>query len=84
VTAYAKEIPNDAVDRQESLRVSRGFEPSHLALALAGWLMKDFGSIVLVLSRAVRDSRHHAAVGRRVAAKLVCDRTSWRTTLPFQ
>jgi len=84
VTAYAKEIPNDAVDRQESLRVSRGFEPSHLALALAGWLMRDFGSIVLVLRRALRDRGHHEAVGRRVAAKLVGDQTPWRTALPFQ
>ena len=61
MTAHSKEISNDAVYRQESLRVSGGFEPPHLALALAGWLMRDFCSIVLVLRRAVHDSGHHEA-----------------------
>jgi len=84
MTPQAKEIPNEAVHRQESLRVSGGFEPPHLSLALAGRLMRDFCSIVLVLLRAVNDGRHHEAVGRRVAAKLVCDQTPWRTALPFQ
>jgi hypothetical protein len=73
VTPHAKEIPNDAVHRQEALRVRGGFEPSHLSLALAGRLMRDFGSIVVVLLRAMHDSRHHKAVGRRVAAQLVGD-----------
>jgi hypothetical protein len=84
VTAHVKEIPNEAVYRQESLRVSGGFEPSHLALALAGWLMRDLGSIVLVLRRAVHNRAHHEAVGRGIAAKLVRDQTPWRTALPFQ
>jgi hypothetical protein len=44
VTSHAKEIPNQSVHRQESLRVSGGFEPSHLSFALAGRLMRDFGS----------------------------------------
>src|SRR3989442_7781523 len=79
MTPQAKEIPNEAVHRQESLRVSGGFEPPHLSLALAGRLMRDFGSIVLVLRRAVHNGRHHDAVGRRVAAKLVGDQTPWRT-----
>jgi hypothetical protein len=84
VTADAKEIPNDAMYRQESLRMRSGFEPSNLSLALTGWLMRDFCSIVLVLVRAVRDRGHHETVGRRVAAKVVCDQTSWYTALPFQ
>src|SRR5713101_6396829 len=77
-------MPNNAVYRQKSLCVSGGFEPPHLSLALAGRLMRDFGSIVLVLLRAVNDRGHHEAVGRRVAAKLVGDQTLWRTALPFQ
>ena len=81
MTPQAKEIPNEAVHRQESLRVSGGFEPPHLSLALAGRLMRDFGSIVLVLRRAVHNGRHHDAVGRRVAAKLVGDQTPWRTAV---
>ena len=73
VTPHAKEIPNEVVHRQESLRVSGGFEGSHLSLALARRLMRDFCSIVLVRLSAVNDRRHHEAVGRRVAAKLACD-----------
>src|SRR5713101_1384712 len=84
MTPHAKEIPIEALHRQESLRVSGGFEPPHLSLALAGRLMRDFCSIVLVLLRAVHDGRQHEAVGSRVAAKLVCDQTPWRTALPFQ
>jgi len=84
VTSHAKEIPNQSVHRQESLRVSGGFEPSHLSFALAGRLMRDFGSIVLVLLRAVNNRGHHEAVGRRVTAQRVRDQTSWRTALPFQ
>src|SRR5712692_1530574 len=84
MTPHAKKIPNEVVHRQESLRVSGGFEPSHLSLALAGRLMRDFGSIVLVLLRAVNNRGHHDAVGSRVAAKLVGDQTPWRTALPFQ
>src|SRR2546427_10453371 len=84
MTPQAKEIPNQSVHRQESLRVSGGFEPSHLSFALAGRLMRDFGSIVLVLRRAVHDRGHHEAVSRRVAAKLVRDQTPWRTALRFQ
>ena len=80
----AKEIPNEVVHRQESLRVRGGFEPSHLSLALAGRLMRDFGSIVLVPLRAVHDSRHYEAVRRRVAAKLVGNQTPRHPALPFQ
>jgi hypothetical protein len=84
VAPHAKEILNESVHRQESLRVSGGFEPPHLSLALAGRLMRDFGSIVFVLLRVVHDRRHHDAVGSRVAAKLVRDQTPWLTALPFQ
>jgi hypothetical protein len=66
------------------LSVRGGFEPPHLPLALAGRLMRDLGSIVFVLLRAVHHRRHHDAVGRRVAAKLVRDQTPWHAALPFQ
>jgi len=64
MTPHAKEIPNEAVDGQEALRVRRGLEPSHLSLALARRLMGEFGAIVFVPLRGVYDGRHHAAVGR--------------------
>jgi hypothetical protein len=66
VTPRAKKIPNESVHAQESLRVSRGFEPPHLSFAPAGRLMRDFGSIVFVLLRAVNNRGQHDAVGRRV------------------
>jgi hypothetical protein len=70
VAPHAKEISNESMHRQESLRVSGGLEPPHLSLALASRLMRHFCSVVLVLLRAVHDRRHHEAVGRRVATKL--------------
>src|SRR6266849_1682648 len=64
--------------------MSRGFEPSHRSLALAGRLMRDFGSIVFEPLRAVNDRRHYDGVGRRVTAQLVRDQTPWRTAQSFQ
>jgi hypothetical protein len=64
--------------------VRGGLEPSHLSLALARRLMRDFGSIVFVLLRAVHDRRHHHAVGSRVAAQLVRNQKPWLAALPFQ
>lgn len=81
---HAEQIPNEAVHRQESLRVRRGLEPSHLSLALARRLMGEFGAVVFVPLRGVHDGGHHAAVGSGAAAQLVGDQTSWRTALPFQ
>ena len=39
VTAHAEEIQHEAVDREKSLRVRGGFEPAHLSLSLARWLV---------------------------------------------
>jgi hypothetical protein len=63
VTAHAKEIPNDAMYRQESLRMSDEFEPSHLSLALAGWLMRDCCSIVLLLRAVGTVSEKYPGIG---------------------
>jgi len=78
-----RRVSDEAVHRQESLRVSGGFEPPHLSLALAGRLMRDFGSIVLVLRRACTTEGIHDAVGSRVAAKLVGDQTPGARPCPF-
>ncbi len=53
VTTDTKQIQHDAMHRQEALRVRGRFEPAHLSLTLPGRLVRHFGSIVLVLSRAV-------------------------------
>ena len=55
VAPHTKDILHRPVHRQEALRVSDRFEPSHLALALPRRLMRDLGSVVVVLPRAV----HH-------------------------
>lgn len=39
VTSDSEEILDDAVHREEALRVSQGLKPSHLALSLARGLM---------------------------------------------
>jgi hypothetical protein len=51
----------------EAVHVRSRLEPSHLPLALARGLMREFGPIVPVLRRAMDHGRHHASVGRRVA-----------------
>ena len=55
VTAHAEEIEDEALAREESLRVRGGLEPAHLSLALSDRLMRDFRPIVRVLVGAV----HH-------------------------
>ena len=72
----AEEIQDHALDRQEALRLNCGLEPAHLSLSLSGWLVGDFSSVVRVARGVVRYGRHHAAMGRSVAAELVGDEWS--------
>ena len=48
VPADAEEILDDAVDRREALEVRDRCEAAHLALAVAGRLMRHFDSIVRI------------------------------------
>jgi hypothetical protein len=64
VTAETEQIQHDAMHRQEPLRVCGGSERPHVALALAGRLVRHLRSIVFVLPRAVDDGRHRNAVRR--------------------
>ena len=57
VAADTKEILHEAVYREKSLRGRGGFEPAHLALALARRLMRHFRAVVLVLVRGVWTAR---------------------------
>ena len=84
VSAHTKEVLHEAVHRQEALRVSDRFEPSHLTLTLPRRLMRDLGSVVLILHRAVYDGRHHGAVRRPITAELVRDQTPRHAALRFQ
>jgi hypothetical protein len=73
VTSDTEEIPGDSVYRQESLRMSRGFESSHLSLPLASRLMGDFRPIVRVSAGVVDDERHDRPVRCGIASQLVGD-----------
>ncbi len=84
VTTDTKQIQHDAMHRQESLRVRGRFESTHLSLTLPGRLVRHFGSIVLVLPRAMHHGRHDDAVRRRVTAQLIGEQTERSTALPFQ
>ena len=74
----------DAVDGREALQLGRRFEAAHLALALSGRLMGDFGEVVCVPIGAVDHGRHHRAPCCRVAAALVRDQPSWDAALALQ
>ena len=73
VPADTKEVLLEAVHREEALRVSDQIEPAHLVLALPCRLMRDLGSVVVILPRAVYDGRHHGAVRRPITEELVRD-----------
>ena len=63
VTAESEQIQYDAVDREKSLRVRSGCEPTHQSLAMLRWLVRDLRPIVVVLPGAV-NRRHDRAVRR--------------------
>ena len=52
---HTKEVLHETVHRQKALRVSDRFEPPHPVLALPRRLMRDLGSVVLVLHGAMHD-----------------------------
>jgi hypothetical protein len=62
VTSDTEEVLGDSVHRQKQLRLSRGLEPPHSMLPLAGRLAGDFRPIVRV-SVSVMDHRRHDARG---------------------
>ena len=66
-----KEIQDDSVNRQESLGLSDGLEPSHLSLPLSGWLMGDLGPIVGVAAGVVNNGRHYSSMRCPITPQLV-------------
>jgi len=49
MTCNSEQIVNRAVYRQKSLKLRRRFEAPHLPFLLSGVLVRDFGTVVLVL-----------------------------------
>ena len=74
--ADAKEILDDAVDRREALEVRDRFEAAHLALAVAGRLMRHFDAIVRIRGWAVQDRRDQGTAGGLIARQLVGDQAA--------
>ena len=74
--ADAKEILDDAVDRREALEVRDRFEAAHLALAVAGRLMRHFDAIVRIRGCAVQDRRDQGTAGGLIARQLVGDQAA--------
>ena len=68
MSADPEEVLYDAVHRCEPLQMGGRLEPAHLPFPLAGRLMRDLGSIVLVLPGNVDHGRHYGTVRGRVAA----------------
>ena len=61
VPSNSEKIQNETVNKEESLSLSGGLEPSHLPLPLPGWLVRDFRSIVRVLIGVMVHRRHDRA-----------------------
>ena len=74
--ADAEEILEDAVDRREALKVRDRCEPAHLALAVAGRLMRHVDAIVRRRGCAVQDRRAQGTAGGVIARQLVGDQAA--------
>ncbi len=84
MSTHPEEILHEAVHGHEALDVGGRLEAPHLALALTGRLVGDFGSIVRVLIRGVDHGRHHGTMSRRVTAQLVRDQPAGFAALSCQ
>ena len=66
-------LRNRAIRREEALRVSRGFEPLHAPLPLAGGLVGVLRTVVKVPVLAVLHPRQHLLLRGPVAFEIVGD-----------
>ena len=72
------------MDRREALKVRDRFETAHLALAVAGRLMRHFDAIVRIRGCAVQDRRDQGTAGGLIARQLVGDQAVRDGALCFQ
>jgi hypothetical protein len=63
MTSYSEQVLNSAVHRKKALRLSDRLEATQFAFLLAGWLVGDFGPIVLVSTRLVHYGRKDLTMG---------------------
>ena len=64
------------MDRREALKVRDRCETAHLALAVAGRLMRHFDAIVRIRGCAVQDRRAQGTAGGLIARQLVGDQAA--------
>jgi hypothetical protein len=62
VTPHSKEIINDAMGGEKSLRLTRRFEPAHLPFAVSSRLMRHLSAIVGVTASVVSDVGHDGSL----------------------
>ncbi len=84
VTADTKEILRQSVPREESLRLSRGCEPSPVALPLSGGLVRDFRPVVRIVAGVVNGTGHNSAVCGGITPQLVGHEPPGFASLTFQ
>ena len=84
ITSDPEEIQDDAVDRQELLRLSGGLEPAHLSISLSRRLVRNLRPIVGVTLGDVKNRRHDGPVCRAIASQLVGDQPLRFASLAFQ
>ena len=74
--ADAKEILDAAVDRRDALEVRDRCKAAHLALAVAGRLMRHVDAMVRIRGGAVQDRRDQGTAGGVIARQLVGDQAA--------
>jgi len=84
VAAHSEQILDGSMERKKPLGVTRRFESSHLSFPLAGWLMRDFRSIVGIPFHAVSHVAEDASHGGGVASQFVSDDLHWFGALATQ
>ena len=73
VAPHSKEIINDAMGGEKSLRVTRRFEAAHLPLAVSSRLMRHLSTIVGVMASVMSDVGHDGSFCSTIAFELVGD-----------
>jgi len=84
VAAHSEQILDGSMERKKPLGVTRRFESSHLSFPLAGWLMRDFSSIVGIPFHAVSHVAEDASHGGGVASQFVSNDLHWFGALATQ
>jgi hypothetical protein len=84
VTPHSKEIIDDAMRGQKSLRLTSRFKPAHLPFAVSSRLMRHLSAIVGVTASVMSDAGHDCSFCSTIAFELVGDDSKRFFALPLQ